>query len=304
MTLGHILSPFDFSDVSEHALEQAGVLARATGARLTVLHVFLSVMPTAGMSALDPATAKIVEPEDLEELRARVTAACRSAVDAAVKLSIIIVGGAPAPAILEHAASKDVDLIVIGTHGTSGFQHLILGSVTEKVLRKAACPVLTVPPRAAGAPAASFGRVIVAVDFSDWSRLAVKAAAAMTDGSGAAVTLVHVLEWPWHEPPVPGMDGLPVAQAEALLDTRRYLETSAADGLRNLAASLLAGRDVAIEVRFGKAYTELVASAREREADLIVMGVGSRSSIDIGFFGSTANHVVRTATCPVLTVRG
>jgi nucleotide-binding universal stress UspA family protein len=304
MTLLHILSPFDFSDVSEHALEQAGVLARATGARLTVLHVFLSVMPTIGMSALDPATAKIIEPEDLEELRARVTAACRSAVDAGVKLSIIIVGGAPAPTILEQAASSDVDLIVMGTHGTSGFQHLILGSVTEKVLRKAACPVLTVPPRAAGVPAASFGRVIVAVDFSDWSRLAVKAAAAMTDDAGAAMTLVHVLEWPWHEPPVPGMDGLPAAQAEALLDTRRYLETSAADGLRNLAASLLPGRDVAIEVRFGKAYTELVASAREREADLIVMGVGGRSSIDIGFFGSTANHVVRAATCPVLTVRG
>jgi nucleotide-binding universal stress UspA family protein len=302
MKLRHILSPFDFSDVSTHALEQAVGLARATGARLTVLHVFLSVMPTTGMSALDSATAQIIEPEDLEGLRARVTAACRSAVDAGSKLSIIIVGGAPAPTILEHAASNDVDLIVMGTHGTSGVQHLILGSVTEKVLRKAACPVLTVPPRATGAPA-SFGRVIVAVDFSDCSRLAVKAAAAMTD-AGVAVTLVHVLEWPWHEPPVPGMDGLPAAQAEALLDTRRYLETGAADGLKNLAASLLPGRVVAIEVRFGRAYTELLASAREREADLIVMGVRGRTSIDIGFFGSTTNHVVRAATCPVLTVRG
>ena len=304
MKLRHILSPFDFSDVSVHAMEQAALLARAAGARLTVLHVFLSVMPTTGMNALDTATAQVIEPEDLDELRAKVTEACRSAIDAGVSVGIIIVGGAPAPVILEHAASNDVDLIVMGTHGTSGFQHLILGSVTEKVLRKAACPVLTVPPRAAAAPAAAFTRVIVAVDFSDCSRLAVQAAAAMTDGREAAVTLLHVLEWPWHEPPVPGIDGLPAAQLETLLETRRYLETSAADGLKNLAASLLPGRDVAIEVRFGKAYTELVAAARERQADLIVMGVRGRSPLDIGFFGSTTNHVVRAASCPVLTVKG
>ena len=78
MTLRHILCPFDFSEVSTHALEQAGVLARASGARLTVLHVFLSVMPTTRLNALEAATAQVIEPEDLQELRDRVTAVCRS----------------------------------------------------------------------------------------------------------------------------------------------------------------------------------------------------------------------------------
>lgn len=303
MVLGHILCPFDFSEVSTHALEQAGVLARASGARLTVLHVFLSVMPTTGLDALDAATAQVIEPEDLQELRDKVTAACRLAIEGGASVSIIIVGGAPAPVILEHAASDGADLIVMGTHGASGIQHLILGSVTEKVLRRATCPVLTVPPRAAGIPAASFRQVLVAVDFSDCSKLAITAAGAMAEGPDATLTLLHVMEWPWHEPPMPGMEGMPPSQVEALLEYRRYLETSASDGLKGLAARILPGRNVATEVRFGKAYLELLDAAGERKADLIVMGVRGRSPIDIGFFGSTANHVVRRARCPVLTLR-
>jgi nucleotide-binding universal stress UspA family protein len=296
--------PVDFSEVSSHALDQAAVLAQRTGARLTVLHVFLSVMPTTGLSALDAQTSQIIEPQDLQELRDRVASACRAATEAGVALDIVIVGGAPVPVILEQAASRSADLIVMGTHGTSGVQHLLLGSVTEKVLRKASCPVLTVPPRAHAGPVASFGHVLCAVDFSDGSRLAVQAAAAIVEGTPATVTLLHVLESPWHEPPVPGMEGVPPSQVQALLEYRRYLESSAADGLKALAASSLPGRDIATSVRFGKSYVELLDAAREGGADLIVLGVRGRSAVDIGFFGSTTNHVVRGATCPVLTVRG
>jgi len=304
MTLRHILCPFDFSEVSTHALEQAGVLARASGARLTVVHVFLSVMPTTGLDALDVATSQVIDAEDLQELRDKVATACRPATDAGVDVRILVVGGSPVPVILDQARAGSADLIVMGTHGASGVQHLVLGSVTEKVLRRATCPVLTVPPRAAGTPAAAFRRVLVAVDFSDCSRLAVKTAGTITEGSGAALTLLHVMEWPWHEPPVPGMEGMPGAQVEALLEYRRYLESSAAEGLKGMAATTLPGRDVATEVRFGKPYLELLDAARERQADLIVMGVRGRNPIDIGFFGSTANQLVRRATCPVLTVRG
>jgi nucleotide-binding universal stress UspA family protein len=296
--------PFDFSEVSSHALDQASVLARHHGARLTVLHVFLSVMPTTGLNALDTVTAQVIEPQDLQELRDRVNAACRSAIAAGATVDIVIVGGAPVSTILEQATSSGVDLIVMGTHGTSGFQHLLLGSVTEKVLRKASCPVLTVPPRAHAGPVASFGHVLCAVDFSDCSRQAVKAAATMVAGTPARVTLLHVMEWPWHEPPVPGMEGVPPSQVQALLEYRRYLESSAADGLKALAASSLPGREVATAVRFGKSYVELLDAAREGAADLIVLGVRGRSAVDLGFFGSTTNHIVRGATCPVLTVRG
>ena len=252
MSPRHILCPIDFSEVSAHALEQACVLAQRSGARLTVMHVFLSVMPGTGLSAVDAVTSQVIEPADLKALQDRVGAAARAAVDAGVKVDILVIGGAPVARILDRAASSGADLIVMGTHGTSGVQHLILGSVTEKVLRKAPCPVLTVPPRAAGAPAAAFTHVLCAVDFSDCSRKAVASAAVMAADSGARLTLLHVMEWPWHEPPIPGVEGMPPAQVQALLEYRRYLESSAAEALKALAWSALPDRDVETVVRFGK----------------------------------------------------
>jgi nucleotide-binding universal stress UspA family protein len=303
MTVGRILCPIDFSQISAHALDHAIVLARRAGAHLTVLHVFLSVMPRTGVEGLDAATAQVIDPADLQDLQDRAAALCRPAIDAGVKVDKVIVGGAPVPTILAHAAASKANLIVMGTHGAGGFQHLLLGSVTEKVLRKAPCPVLTVPPRAQGTPAASFTRVLCAVDLASDPGPTVAAAAAMVEGATARLTLLHVLEWPWHEPPVPPMPGLPAEQARALLEYRRYLESSASEKLERM-ASAIEGCEVTTAIRFGKAYGEILDTTRELRADLVVLGVRGRSAVDIGFFGSTANHVVRSATCPVLTVRG
>lgn len=299
----HILCPFDFSAVSAQALSQASILAQRTGARLTVLHVFLSVMPPTAVDSIDEAALQAIEPTALDELHSKLVSACEARVHPDVDRDLVVVGGAPVPVVLDYAAVNAVDLIVMGTHGTSGFQHLLLGSVTEKVLRKAACPVLTVPPRAGDGPVAAFRHAVCAVDFSDSSRQAARSAAAMVEGAGAKVTLLHVLEWPWHEPPVPGMEGVPAAQVAALLEYRRYLESSASDGLKALGSTLGGSAETVALVRFGKPYIELLDAAREVGADLIVLGVQGRGAVDIGFFGSTANQVVRRASCPVLTVR-
>ncbi len=303
MTLRRILCPLDFSDVSAHALEQAAGLAARSGARLTVLHVFHPVMPRTGLPGLDAATTQVADPRYKQALRDQAEAACAPARAAGVAVDVVVCGGEPVSVILAQASAAAADLVVMGSHGTSGVQHLILGSVAEKVLRASVCPVLTVPPRAAAARAGSFTRVVCAVDFSDCSLAAATAAAGLAAAAGASLTLVHVLEWPWHEPPVPEMVGVPPAQAAALVDYHRYLETSAADRLTAVAAAAAPGRDVATVVRFGKPYAELLDAARERGADLIVLGVRGRSAFDVGFFGSTANQVVRRAACPVLTIR-
>lgn len=299
----HLLCPFDFSEVSTHALRQASVLAQRTGARLTVLHVFLSVMPPTGIDYIDEATSQVIEPAELEGLQRKLVAACEASVHKDVPRELVVVGGAPVQVVLDYAATNTVDMIVMGTHGTSGFQHLLLGSVTEKVLRKALCPVLTVPPRAGDGPVAAFRHALCAVDFSECSRQAARAAATTVDSHGAALTLLHVMEWPWHEPPVPGMEGVPESQVQALLEYRRYLESSATDGLKRIGAAVSGSLQVSTLVRFGKPYLEILDAAREVGADLIVLGVRGRGAMDIGFFGSTANQVVRRATCPVLTVR-
>src|SRR6187401_182490 len=151
-----------------------------------------------------------------------------------IAVDILIEPGHPADVILERAASARAGLIVMGTHGTSGFQHLVLGSVTEKVLRKATCPVLTVPARARATSQLPFTRLLCAVDFSDSSLEAVRAAVSLAEGADATLTLIHVLEWPWEEPPAPSLEELPREQAAALAEFRRYLEKSARTRLESL----------------------------------------------------------------------
>ena len=303
MTIHRLLCPTDFSETSDHALQQAGALARWYAARLTVLHVRRTVTPHPDMPEGGP-MAPWLETET-EALRKKTTEACRAIIDAGTPVDVAVLHGEPIPLILAMADSLPADLIVMGTHGASGFQHLLLGSVTEKVLRKATCPVLTVPPRALAAAPRPFTSVLCGVDFSDCSIKAVQFAASIARQSGAALTLLHVLEWPWHEPPTPAMTGVPPEQARALIEYREYLESSAAARLQSIGATAMAdGPAPSGLVRFGKSYVEVLDAAREQHADLIVVGVRGRSALDLGFFGSTTNHLVRGATCPVLTVRG
>jgi nucleotide-binding universal stress UspA family protein len=303
MTLTRVLCPVDFSDASTHALEQAVVLARAAGASITVLHVYLSMLAPTGVTTMDGATEDTVDPAMLQQWRDRTAAQAQVVRDAGVPLDIVIAGGQPVEVILDHAAALDADLIVMGTHGTSGVQHLMLGSVTEKLLRKASCPVLTVPPRMHEADLTPFSRVLCPLDFSECSLKAARAAAGLARDAGGALTLLHVIEWPWHEPPVPSMEGIPPAQAEALLEYRRYLEAGANERLAAVAATVDPQVDVVTRVRFGKPWSETLETAETEGADAIVLGVQGRSAISLGFFGSTTNHVVRAARCPVLTIR-
>jgi nucleotide-binding universal stress UspA family protein len=204
--------------------------------------------------------------------------------------------------IVRYTTTLPADLVVMGTHGVSGFQHLVLGSITEKVLRTAPCPVLTVPPRTQ-TTASQFTRVLCAVDFSDCSLAAVNRAASLAAVSGATLTLLHVLEWPWHDTAAAALEGVSPLQGQAITDYRRYLERGAKERLDAVAASALPTSTVATVVRFGKPYVELLDAARQTRADLIVLGVRGRGAVDLAFFGSTANHVVRSASSPVLTVR-
>ena len=112
-----------------------------------------------------------------------------------------------------------------------------------------------------------------------------------------------MIDWPWHEHALAPVDGAPPELGQAVTEYRQYLERAAMSRLQTTASSVAPdGPAPAVLLRFGKPYVELLDVAREQRADLILLGVRGRSSLDLGFFGSTANHVVRTATCPVLTV--
>ena len=142
--------------------------------------------------------------------------------------------GNPVREILHVAASLPADLIVMGTHGASGFEHLVLGSVTEKVFRKAGCPVMTVPPRAHATSVLPFKQLLCAIDFSESSPAGVELAVSLAQDAGAGLTIVHVIQWPWEERPPPLLDELPPDQTATLAEFRRYLTTSATGRLKGL----------------------------------------------------------------------
>jgi len=300
-SIKHILCPIDFSGVSTHTVEQAVAVASLYQARISGLHV----SPPIALPIPDaPAPEGLLPGTELQHVRARTADYFRAATAAGIGVDVLIDVGDPAGVILDRATRLAADLIVIGTHGTSGFEHLVLGSVTEKVLRRATCPVLTVPPRAKATSQLSFRRLLCAVDFSEWSLEALKLAVSFAQESGATLTLLHVLEWPWHEPPPPAFDDLPIAQADALRSHRQYLEATVLTRLGTLVPEKLAGRiTVAPRVSHGKPYVEILRVAAEDKADLIVLGVHGRRAIDILLLGSTTNQLVRQATCPVLTQR-
>ena len=143
-----IMCPVDFSDVSRHAIEHAVVIAGWYKSRITALHVHNPiVLPIASLELAGYREASEPDAAGFKQLQADLAASVKSATAAGIGVDARIESGPPAAQILDCAATLPADLIVIGTHGVGGFEHLILGSVTEKVLRKAACPVLTVPPR-------------------------------------------------------------------------------------------------------------------------------------------------------------
>jgi nucleotide-binding universal stress UspA family protein len=163
--------------------------------------------------------------------------------------------------------------------------------------------VLTVPPRAR-TTSTPFMRVLCPVDFSAPSLAALQMARSLAGEPASALTVLHVIEWPWREPPPPSAAELPPAVAEGLAEYRRYIETSAMARLEGLIQEVEAGGLVPVPlVRHGKSYVEILRVAAEERADLIVMGVHGRNVFDMTLFGSTTNHVVREATCPVLTLR-
>ena len=134
------LVPLDFSEYANQALDYAINLARKLGARLTLLHVIQS-LPLGGVDM--GVTLPYTYIQDLEaEIMENMHACLERVTTAGLEGEIVVVHGVPFHEIIETAKAQQVALIIMGTHGRTGFQHVLLGSVAEKVVRLAPCPVL------------------------------------------------------------------------------------------------------------------------------------------------------------------
>jgi nucleotide-binding universal stress UspA family protein len=240
--------------------------------------------------------AHLTEPET-EDIAAHVRAWLAPAAGSGLTTEVIVEEGQPASQIVARAASLPADLVVLGTHGRSGFDRVLLGSVTEKVLRKLDCPVMTVPPPAAHPSQLPYKQLLCPVDFSPPSLAALRFAMSMAKESDARLTIAYVIEWT-----ATGLaPNLPFDYSEFRkefeVDSQRRLEALVSEEERTWCQPTT-------RLLTGKPYQEILTLARNEDVDLIVMGVHGQSVLDRMLFGSTTNHVVRQANCPVLTLKG
>jgi nucleotide-binding universal stress UspA family protein len=286
-----ILCPIDFSAFSVQAYAFASSLAQRSGAKLFVQHV---VEVWRHPSACFAATANDYDrfcadllTQGKEKLRAFVKSNTKNAVEP----ESVICEGMAADCILSFARRQAIDLIVIGTHGIGGFERLMLGSITEKVLRKARCPVLAVaePPHGFVAAEASeheveLHKIIFCTDFSDSSNEAMEYAISVAAEYNANLTLLHVLEG--------------VSKSHCAAETAKSYQLL--DELIPPQAKLTSR--ITTTVRVGRAYREINELARDACADLVIMTVHGRNALDDAVFGSTTYRVLQLGSCPVLAV--
>ena len=179
IAINKILCPVDLSDGSRHGFDHAVAIARWYGASITILHVFETV-PVAAYATGAGSPGDVLTPPERALVLADLERMVAAESGEGVSITIRTAEGHPSAEILNASMEMAPDLLVIGTHGRSGFQRLVLGSVTEKVLRRAPCPVLSVPPRAVADPApVAYKRILCAVDFSNSSLAALKYATSL-----------------------------------------------------------------------------------------------------------------------------
>jgi nucleotide-binding universal stress UspA family protein len=293
-----ILCPIDYSDPSRHALEHAVAIAKWYDSEITALHViYLAYLPQPPILFAEfprPALPTEAERQAFErELRGWLEPANR----AGVKTDILIDDGNVASRILDRAGSLRADLIVMGTHGLSGFERFMVGSVAEKVLRKASCPVMTVPPATVTAAKVPYARLLCPVDFSESSLCALRLAFSLAKESDAHLTILHAFDWPPDDDLLLERFDAPELRHELESQTRKRLEALVTDEVRVWCKPIT-------KISYGKPYRQILETAKSEGSDLIVIGVRGRNALDLAMFGSTTNHVVRQAPCPVVTMRG
>ena len=292
--LKKIVVPTDFSDPSEEAVCYAGALAEKYQAKVLLIHV------------VESDTLNAVRTFDGSgELIQKLTADRKSYLKRLAKLDALsgieveyrLLEGVPANEIVEAAGDLGADLIIMGTHGLTGPGRVFFGSVAERVVRMASMPVLTVRRPGHGFVECSVGarriagikNILLPTDFSEASAYATQWAIALAREYQAHLRLLHVLP--------EGFTSLTERAA------RSRMTKKANASLEAFLKDETKGLEVSREVKTGEPFQEIVAEARGKTTDIIIMGTHGRTFLKYAVLGSVASKVVRKAPCPVLTVR-
>jgi nucleotide-binding universal stress UspA family protein len=277
--LGSILLPLDGSDLSERAIPFAASVARATNKPVTVLYGRLANLFSTD-APFDPFSAV----EKLRKLGASAT------VETAT-----LYHEEPATYIADAATTTGASLIVMSTHGRGGVGRWLYGSVADGVLHRTHVPVMLIGPHIAAGWTTGPSKIMVTLDGSRLSELALTAAKALASAFGASLLLARTsgpLEYAYAE-------GVPFAIRDAGEDL-----AAAADYLEEIARPLRdSGLKVDIQVQPGDAGIVLADMARHHGADLMIMGSHGRGGLFRAVMGSVATATLRRASVPIVIVR-
>ena len=292
--LRRILCPIDFSEFSMRAYRYALSVAWHYGAKLFVQHVvelwrypYADFAASAGLFEEFCRALREMGEEQLQQF-------VKTYTHDEVQPERVVQQGMAPDCILAFAEAQEADLIVMGTHGRRGFDRLMLGSVTERVMRKASCPVLTV-----NKPSHDFigsdkrpgpvhlSRILFCTDFSENSQRALDHAISLTAEYNAELTLLHVLE------DIPDSAKIEQAMATAIEQLDKLIPP---EGRKT-------GKiKIKTTVRIGKPYQQIIQLALEAQTDIVTMAVRGRGALDLAVFGSTTHRVMQFGPCPVLVV--
>jgi universal stress protein A len=278
--IDHVICPVDLSPSTRPLLSHAAAWARWNDAELHALHVVplpaLLGDPIGGMVIAAPA-------QSAQEVRAEFARLVSDLPLGDVSPSFDVIEGALVETILEEARRRPHSMLIMGTHGRTGLDRIVHGSVAASVTHHAPCAVLVLPPRQSDDTehVPPFTRILCAVDFLPSSLAGLEHALRLAERTGAHLELVHVVE----------TAGAPEAGDEALKRLRQHIP----EGARQWCT-------VHERVLTGPPAQALLRVAEESLPDLIVMGTGDRFHLRSMWLGGATDRLMRSAHAPILIV--
>ena len=293
VSIERVICPIEPSVHSAHALHVAASWARRYDAWLHVLHVAPLPQPIFSPTGLLAALPVRPLPEITSEVAQFVTETLGTDHDA-----IVDVVQGQAVGTIVHASARRHALLVMGTHGWSGLDRLLLGSVTERVAQSTHCPLLVVPPRMPPATSDStLKQILCAVDFRPSSLAGSRYALSLAQENQASLELTTVIERRHQSEIGELLEAVQPEHDDVREIPLRKLRERVPDDARQWC-------EVQENVLTGSPPDVLLRRAEELGADLIVMGTGDRLHLHGVWLGSTTGRILRHAHCPVLIVPG
>lgn len=298
MKIKKILVPTDFSDNADQALAYATKIAMSgDSSEITLFHVISLFQDDPNNPALRfPNVEQLLQSlektalsrfNELEILHQQISINKKT-----------VRGISAAEEIINLANSEEIDLIVMGTHGRTGLSHFLMGSVAERVIRHQPCPILTIKQsHAVRELEPILEKFVVAVDFSNYSKMALIHAVDLASVFDATLEILYVIEEQIHP-------AFYVTGETSLLSIFPDLREKSLRALQEYAEKEIKNKvEYSTHVREGRAYSEIINFAEEQNADMIFMATHGLSGLDHFLIGSTTEKVVRKAKTPVFTVK-